>query len=281
MNISDYIDHTNLKKDAKVEDIIKLCESAKKYHFCTVCVPPYYVKACKEYLKDTTIQVCTVIGFPNGYSTKEVKSYEAIDAINNGADEIDMVININALKNKDYDYVKEEIETIRDSIDGKVLKVIIETCLLDDEEVIKMTKICNETFVNFIKTSTGFDKQGYDKHTLELIMKNKNSVLEVKASGGIKTEKDAYELIEMGCTRLGTSHSVEIMEGEDNMSCCCHEEKHCDCDSTCTCGCQEGKECTCNGNCNCSEDCTCGCQEGKECTCGEKHSKKTCKCHNK
>ena len=211
MNLSDYIDHTNLSKVATAEDIMKLCEEAKKYHFPTVCIPPYYVKAASEYLKGSTTEVCTVIGFPNGYNTTETKQYEAIDAIHNGAKEIDMVININALKNKDYDYVKDEIETIRDSIDGRVLKVIIETCLLTEEEIIKMTEICNETFVNFIKTSTGFDKEGAKLDDVNLIMKHKNEVLEVKASGGIRTKKDAEAFIEAGATRLGTSHGIDII----------------------------------------------------------------------
>ncbi len=215
MNLSDYIDHTNLSKTATAEDIMKLCEEAKKYHFPTVCIPPYYVKAASEYLKGSTTEVCTVIGFPNGYNTTETKQYEAIDAIHNGAKEIDMVININALKNKDYDYVKDEIETIRDSIDGKVLKVIIETCLLTEEEIIKMTEICNETFVNFIKTSTGFDKEGAKLEDVKLMMKHKNEVLEVKASGGIRTKKDAEAFIEAGATRLGTSHGIDIIKGDD------------------------------------------------------------------
>lgn len=211
MNLSDYIDHTNLSKVATAEDIMKLCEEAKKYHFPTVCIPPYYVKAASEYLKGSTTEVCTVIGFPNGYSTTQTKQYEAIDALHNGAKEIDMVININALKNKDYDYVKDEIETIRDSIDGRVLKVIIETCLLTEEEIIKMTEICNETFVNFIKTSTGFDKEGAKLDDVKLMMKHKNEVLEVKASGGIRTKKDAEAFIEAGATRLGTSHGIDII----------------------------------------------------------------------
>lgn len=215
MNLSDYIDHTNLSKTATAEDIMKLCEEAKKYHFPTVCIPPYYVKAASEYLKGSTTEVCTVIGFPNGYNTTETKQYEAIDAIHNGAKEIDMVININALKNKDYDYVKDEIETIRDSIDGRVLKVIIETCLLTEDEIIKMTEICNETFVNFIKTSTGFDKEGAKLDDVKLIMKHKNEVLEVKASGGIKNSKDAEEFIKAGATRLGTSHGIDIIKGDD------------------------------------------------------------------
>ncbi len=221
MNIGEFIDHTNLSKVATADDIMKLCEEAKKYHFPTVCVSPYYVKAASEFLKGSTTEVCTVIGFPNGYSTVETKQYEAIDAIHNGAKEIDMVININALKNGDYDYVKNEIETIRDSIDGKVLKVIIETCLLTDDEIIKMTEICNETFVNFIKTSTGFDKEGATLHAVELMAKHKGEVLEIKASGGIKTESDAIKFIEAGATRIGTSHGVEIMNGD---KCCCHHE---------------------------------------------------------
>ena len=215
MNLSDYIDHTNLSKTATAEDIMKLCEEAKKYHFPTVCIPPYYVKAASEYLKGSTTEVCTVIGFPNGYNTTETKQYEAIDAIHNGAKEIDMVININALKNKDYDYVKDEIETIRDSIDGRCLKVIIETCLLTEEEIIKMTEICNETFVNFIKTSTGFDKEGAKLDDVNLIMKHKNEVLEVKASGGIRNSKDAEAFIKAGATRLGTSHGIDIIKGDE------------------------------------------------------------------
>ena len=217
MNLSDYIDHTNLSKTATAEDIMKLCEEAKKYHFPTVCIPPYYVKAASEYLKGSTTEVCTVIGFPNGYNTVETKQYEAIDAVHNGAKEIDMVININALKNKDYDYVKDEIETIRDSIDGKVLKVIIETCLLTEEEIIKMTEICNETFVHFIKTSTGFDKEGakLSDINVNLIMKHKNEVLEVKASGGIRNSKDAEAFIKAGATRLGTSHGIDIIKGDE------------------------------------------------------------------
>lgn len=222
MNISEFIDDTNLSKIATVEDIINLCEEAKKYHFPTVCVSPYYVKAASEYLKDSTVEVCTVIGFPNGYSTKEVKQYEAIDAIHNGAKEIDMVININALKNKDYEYVKDEIELIRDSIDGKVLKVIIETCLLSEDEIVKMTEICNETFVHFIKTSTGFDKEGAKIEDIELIKKHKNDILEIKASGGIKTQDDVMKFIEAGATRIGTSHAKEIMSGET-----IKEECHC------------------------------------------------------
>lgn len=211
MEIGKYIDHTNLKMDAKEEDIAKLCHEAIEYGFETVCVHPYYVALAKDLLKDTNVGVCTVVGFPLGMNTPKVKAFEAIDAIENGASEIDMVINVGALKDKDYNYVKDEIEEIRDSIDGKTLKVIIETSLLTEEEIIKMTEICNETFVNFIKTNTGFANRGVTPEDVELINKHKNELLEIKASGGIKTFKQMNELIEKGATRIGTSHSVEIV----------------------------------------------------------------------
>ena len=152
MDLNKYIDYTNLKPTSTLKDIEVLCNTAIKNGFASVCVLPYYVPLAKELLKNTNVLVCTVVGFPLGGNTTSVKSYEAIEAINNGADEIDFVINIAALKNKDYEYIKNEIEEIRDSIDGKTLKVIIETCYLEEEEIIKMTEICNETFVNFIKT---------------------------------------------------------------------------------------------------------------------------------
>ena len=193
MDLSKYIDHTNLSKVATMDDIIKLCDEAIKYHFASVCVYPYYVKAVSEYLKDTTVNVCTVVGFPNGINTSNTKVYEAIEAVENGADEIDMVININALKDKNYDFIKQEIEEIRDSINCKVLKVIIEECLLTDDEIIKLTEICNDAYVHFIKTSTGFDKSGATLHTVELINKHKGELLEIKASGGIKNTKQALE----------------------------------------------------------------------------------------
>ncbi len=212
MNI--YIDYTNVKAYATKEDIKKLCDEAKKYHFASVCVNPCYVELASNLLKNSTVSVCTVIGFPLGVSTTMVKAYEAIAAIEAGADEIDMVINIGALKDKDYEYVKNEIEEIRDSIDGHILKVIIETCYLTEEEIIKMTEICNETFVHFIKTSTGFGSRGASLEDIDIINRYKNEVLEVKASGGIETYEKARKYIEKGVTRIGTSHGVEIMEGE-------------------------------------------------------------------
>lgn len=212
--MNSYIDSTNLKMDATMKDIEDLCHEAIKYHFASVCVHPYYVPFAKKLLEGSNVLVDTVVGFPLGMNTKEVKAYEAIEAVNEGADEIDMVINIGALKDKDYDYVKEEIEEIRDAIDGKTLKVIIETSLLTEEEIIKMTQICNETFVHFIKTSTGFGSRGASIEDIETIMKYKNEVLEVKASGGIKTHEDASKFISMGVSRIGSSHGKDIMKGE-------------------------------------------------------------------
>lgn len=221
MELNKYIDHTNLKNTATLKDIEKLCNEAIKYKFASVCVYPYYIPLAYNLLKGTNVSVCTVIGFPSGMSTKETKVYEAIDAVELGADEIDMVINIAALKNQDYDYIKEEIEEVRDAIDGKVLKVIIETCLLNEEEIIKMTQICNETFVNFIKTSTGFGKYGARVEDVKLINDYKNEILEIKASGGIKDIETLEDMIRVGATRIGTSNGVILMESECN----CEEHK--------------------------------------------------------
>ncbi len=225
MDINNYIDYTNLKAYATKEDIKKLCEEAVKFHFVSVCVNPCYVELAKELLEGTNVNVCTVIGFPLGANLLAVKEYEAISAVELGADEIDMVINIGALKDKDYDYIKEEIETIRDSIGGKTLKVIIETCYLTEEEIKKMVEICNDTFVNFIKTSTGFGPRGASLEDIEIINKYKNDVLEIKASGGIKTYDDAIDFIEAGVTRIGTSSLLVDKNDCDCHECHCKEEK--------------------------------------------------------
>ena len=215
MDLNSYIDYTNLNNTSTLRDIEKLCDEAMDNHFASVCVLPYYVTLAKELLKESSVQVCTVIGFPLGANIREVKVYEAINAIDNGADEIDMVININALKNKDYEYVREEIEEIRDSIEGHVLKVIIETSLLTKDEIIKMTEICNDTFVNFIKTSTGFNGN-VKVSDVKLINENKNNVLEIKASGGICDMDTLEKMIDAGATRIGTSHAIDIINKGDN-----------------------------------------------------------------
>ena len=220
-----HVDHTLLKQTATWADIEKICREGLRYRTASVCIPPSYVKQAAEFLEGK-LPVGTVIGFPNGYQTTAVKQAEAAQAVAAGADEIDMVINVGALKDKDYEYVKKEIEEIRDQIDGKTLKVIIETSLLTKEEIIKMTEICNETFVNFIKTNTGFGKRGVTLEDVELINKHKNDILEIKASGGIKTFKQMNELIEAGATRIGTSNSVEIVT---HMNCDCEGKcDHCE-----------------------------------------------------
>ena len=242
MELNKYIDHTNLKANATKEDIKKLCDEAIKYKFASVCVNPCYVELASSLLEGTNVEVCTVIGFPLGANNVRTKEYEPIIAIEDGAKEIDMVINIGALKNKDYEYIKEEIESIRDAIDGNTLKVIIETCYLTDDEIKKMTEICNETFVNFIKTSTGFGTRGASVNDVEIMNKYKNEVLEIKASGGIKTIEFAEELINAGATRLGTSSGVELMQNEcDCDECHCHDDG-CHCEDGChSCNC-EGDE---------------------------------------
>ena len=212
MELNKYIDHTNLKANAKESDIVKLCEEAIKYDFASVCVNPHYVSFAKEMLKDANVNVATVIGFPLGANTIETKLYEAIDAVEKGVDEIDMVVNIGAIKDHDYEYVKKEIQDIFYGIDGKTLKVIIETCYLTKEEIKEMTKICNETFVNFIKTSTGYGTRGASLEDIDIINEVKNDVLEIKASGGIRTYQEAIKYVEKGVTRIGTSNGVEIMK---------------------------------------------------------------------
>lgn len=213
MEINKFIDSTKLNSTATKDDIKKLLDDALKYHFQAVCINPCYVKLASEYLKKSSVLIATVIGFPLGANTITTKEFEAIEAINNGADEIDMVVNIGAIKDHDYEYVKKEIEYIRDAIDGKTLKVIIETCYLTDEEIIKMTEICNETYVNFIKTSTGFGPRGASYHDIEIINEHKNEILEIKASGGIKNFDDALKYIDLGVNRIGTSNALEIING--------------------------------------------------------------------
>lgn len=212
--MNSYIDSTNVKAYAIKEDIKQLCEEAKKYHFTSVCVNPCYVELATELLKESPVNVTCVVGFPLGASTTMTKAYEAINAIENGANEIDMVINIGALKDKDYAYVKNEIEEIRDSIDGNILKVIIETCYLTEEEIKKITEICNETYVHYIKTSTGFGTRGATLEDIDIINSVKSELLEIKASGGINTYEQAADFIDKGVTRIGTSHAIDVMKGD-------------------------------------------------------------------
>lgn len=213
MNINQYIDHTNLKADMKYDDLIKLCDEAKKYNFKSVCINPCWVKKAKEYLQDTPVLVCCVIGFPLGANTTETKVYEAQDAINNGADEIDMVINIGRLKDKDYEYVYNEIKQIKEVMGNHILKVIIETCMLDEEEKVAACKIVMEAGADFVKTSTGMAQNGATVEDVTLMKSIVSPELEVKAAGGVRNIEDALAMIEAGATRIGTSGGVKIVQG--------------------------------------------------------------------
>ncbi len=214
MKYAEYIDYTNLKADATIDDIKNLCNDAIKYHFTSVCVNPCYVSLAKELLDGTTVNVGTVVGFPLGANTVRTKEMEALIAVEDGADEIDMVINIGALKNGDYDYVRNEIEDIMAAVDGKVLKVIIETCYLTDEEIGKITEICNDTYVNFIKTSTGYGTRGVSLDDIDIINAHKNDILEIKASGGIRSIDMVDALIQKGVTRIGVSN-IDFLKGDE------------------------------------------------------------------
>ncbi len=209
------VDHTLLKQDATWEDIKQICDDAVKYETASICIPPSYVEKCAQYLEGK-MAVCTVIGFPNGYSTTATKVFETKDAIKNGAEEIDMVININELKNKNYDYVLNEIKEIKAACGDKILKVIIETCLLTDEEKIKMCQLVTEAKADYIKTSTGFSTGGATLEDIKLFHKNVGKDVKIKAAGGISSLEDAEAFIEAGASRLGTSRIVKIIKNEES-----------------------------------------------------------------
>jgi deoxyribose-phosphate aldolase len=211
------VDHTLLTQTATEADIKQVCDDALRYGTASVCIPPCYVKFAKEYLC-RKFPVCTVIGFPNGYNSTDIKCAEAVDAIKNGADEIDMVINICNVKNARYDLVLDEIKQVKESCGDKILKVIIETCLLTDEEKIKMCEIVSLSSADFIKTSTGFSTAGATRHDVEIFAKHVKPHVRIKAAGGISSLEDAVDFIKLGATRLGTSRivkAVKAMESED------------------------------------------------------------------
>lgn len=210
-------DHTLLSADATKEDIFRLCDDAIKYGTASVCIPPYYVKTAKEYVAEK-MKICTVIGFPLGYNKTSVKVAETVEAVKDGADEIDMVINVGLLKAKAYDEVLTEIKAVRAACEGKILKVIIETCLLCDEEKKKMCKIVGEAGADFIKTSTGFSSGGATREDVILFKENVPEGLKIKAAGGIKTIKDAEDFLTLGADRLGTSRIVKIAKSEESES---------------------------------------------------------------
>ena len=204
-------DHTLLRVDCTAEEIRKLCDQAVKYNCASVCIPPCHVAGAKRYA-GKKIKICTVIGFPNGYMTSDVKAYETADAIKNGADEIDMVINLSMVKDGCWDDVEKDIGAVRKASKGHILKVIIETCLLTEEEKLKLCEIVSASGADFIKTSTGFSKGGATFADVRLLRENCPKNVKVKAAGGISSIEDAQEFICCGADRLGTSRIVKIAE---------------------------------------------------------------------
>lgn len=215
VNIAAIIDHTLLKPNATYKDFKLLCEQAVQYGFCSVCVPPFMAETCKKALIGTDVKVCTVIGFPLGYNNYLVKLIEAKQAIKNGADEIDAVINISALKSKDFNYIEREIALLRKTTLNKVLKIIIETAYLNNDEKEKIAKIILNNNVDFLKTSTGFAPSGANVEDIKLFKKILKNNVKIKASGGISTYKQAEELIRAGASRLGTSKSLILIDDEN------------------------------------------------------------------
>ena len=214
MELNRMIDHTILKADATEEDVLRIIEEAKKYHFYSVCINPTWVSLAKEQLKGEPVAVCTVIGFPLGANTSAVKAYETTDTINNGADEVDMVINIGALKSKQFNKVQKDIEAVVEAAkDRALVKVIIETALLTNDEIVKACELAKIAGADFVKTSTGFSTGGAKVEDIRLMRATVGPEMGVKASGGIHNEEEAVAMVEAGATRIGTSAGVAIRSG--------------------------------------------------------------------
>ncbi|MBE5858770.1 MAG: deoxyribose-phosphate aldolase [Butyrivibrio sp.] len=212
--ILNHCDHTLLKQEATWDQIKEIADDGMKYNTASICIPPCYIKRAKEYVGDK-LQLCTVIGFPNGNMTTATKVFETKDALANGADEIDMVINIGELRAKNYDYVLNEIKEIKAACGNNILKVIIETCLLTDEEKIKMCELVTEAGADYIKTSTGFSTAGATFADIELFSKHIGPNVKIKAAGGIGSIADAEKFMSLGADRLGTSRIVKIVKEEN------------------------------------------------------------------
>ncbi len=209
-----HVDHTLLLQPSTWEEIRQICDDAVKYGTASVCIPPSYVKEAADYLQGR-VPVCTVIGFPNGYMTTAVKEFETKDAIENGAEEIDMVINIGWLKDKKYDLLEQEIRTLKTACGEKILKVIIETCLLTDEEKIKMCEIVTKAGADYIKTSTGFSTAGATFDDVKLFAEHVGEHVKIKAAGGISSLEDAEKFLALGADRLGTSRIIKLLNKEE------------------------------------------------------------------
>ena len=212
-----YCDHTLLRTDCTAAEIMELCDQAVRYRCASVCIPPCHVAGAKRYVGDQ-MKICTVIGFPNGYASTSVKAFEAADAIRNGADEIDMVINLSMVKDACWDEVAGDIQAVRKATEGKILKVIIECCMLTENEKIKLCQIVSSSGADFIKTSTGFSKGGATREDVKLMRQNCDPSVKVKAAGGISSLQDAEDFLALGAERLGTSRIVKLaIEAERNI----------------------------------------------------------------
>lgn len=211
-NYSKYIDHTLLKADASKSQIVKLCNEAKEYNFASVCVNTCNIEICKKELEGTDVKVCTVVGFPLGQMSTNAKIFETKDAIEKGADEIDMVINIGRLKDKDFDYVTNEIQKIKNACGNKILKVIIETCLLTDEEKINACKCILNTTADFVKTSTGFSTGGATFDDVKLLKEQVKDKKLIKAAGGVRSHEEMLKMISLGANRVGTSSGIKLLQ---------------------------------------------------------------------
>ena len=215
MELNKLIDHTLLRADATTEEIVKLCQEARKYNFMSVCVNPFYVPVAKRLLLHTGIKVCTVVGFPLGAASSAAKAAEAALAVKDGADEIDMVINIGYVKDGDWKAVQGDIAAVRAACEGRTLKVILETCLLDDDEIVKACQVSVAAGADFVKTSTGFSTGGATVEAVRLMRKTVGAGVGVKASGGIRNLETARAMVEAGASRLGCSSGVAIAKGEE------------------------------------------------------------------
>jgi len=216
MSLAKIIDHTILRPDCTLDDVKKVCEEAKELGFATVCVPPYYVKHVKRALRGSSVNIATVVGFPMGYCTIPAKVEEIKRAISDGAHEVDVVINIAAVKSRDWSYLENELESVTrmTHLKGKVVKLILETGLLNEEEVLKLCQICKKVEPDFVKTSTGFHSRGASVTAVSLLRANLPRKIKIKASGGIRTFEDAQRMIDAGAERLGCSASITILKGQ-------------------------------------------------------------------
>lgn len=212
MNYNKMIDHTVLKADTPLETVKRICDEAMEYGFASVCINPCHVAYCADYLKDSDVNVCTVIGFPLGANTSAVKAFETKDAIANGGDEIDMVMNIGALKDKNYDLVRDDVKAVVEAANGTLVKVILETCLLTEDEIKKACELCVEAKADYVKTSTGFSTRGATIEDVRIMKEAVHGKAKVKAAGGVRTPEDMVKIVAAGADRIGTSAGCSLVK---------------------------------------------------------------------